>query len=161
MLHQQKYQVISVTATDVVSYQWKKGITNIGTNSNELVLTNLTLTDADDYTVVLTNACGNTTSAIATLTINPLPTAGSTAGGPITFCNGDNVSLTATGGTTYQWRKDAVNFSTTNPLVVTTSGSYDVFAISNKGCTSAAAATPIVVTVNLLACSFVWEVTFF
>ena len=139
---------LSVTATDVVSYQWKKGITNVGTNSNELVLTNLTLTDADDYTVVLTNSCGNTTSAIATLTINSLPTAGSTAGGPTTFCNGDNVSLTASGGTTYQWRKDAVNFSTTNPLVVTTSGSYDVFAISDKGCTSSAAATPIVVTVN-------------
>lgn len=139
----------SVTATDAVSYQWKKGLSDIpGETNSTLNLTNLTTGDADDYTVVITNTCGNTTSNAATLTINTLPTAGSSAGGSTTFCNGGNVSLTATGGTTYQWRKDGANFSTSNPLIVTSAGSYDVFAISDKGCTSVSPATAIVVTVN-------------
>ncbi len=138
----------NVTATDAVSYQWKKGVTDVGTNSSSLTINNLTPADADDYTVVITNTCGNTTSNVATLTVNTLPTAASSAGGSTTFCNGGSVSLTATGGSTYQWRKDGSNFSTTNPLVVTSAGSYDVFAISDKGCTSASAATAIVVNVN-------------
>ncbi len=139
----------TVTATDAVSYQWKKGGVDIGgATSSSLVLSSLTLSDAADYSVTITNTCGNTTSNNATLTINALPTAGSSAGGATNFCNGGNVSLTATGGNTYQWRKDGVNFSTSNPLLVTTSGSYDVFAISDKGCTSTSPATAIVVTVN-------------
>ena len=139
----------NVTATDATSYQWKKGgLAMVGETNSSLTLSNLTLADADDYSVTVTNTCGNVTSNNATLTINALPSAGSSAGGPITFCSGGSVSLTATGGTTYQWRKDGTNTATSNPLVVTTSGSYDVYAISDKGCTSASASTAIVVTVN-------------
>jgi hypothetical protein len=139
----------SVTATNATGYQWKKGGVNIsGETASSITLNSLTALDADDYSVEVTNTCGSITSNNATLTINSLPTAGSSAGGPTTFCSGSDVSLTATGGTTYQWRKDGTNTATSNPLVVTTSGSYDVYAISNKGCQSASPATAIVVTVN-------------
>jgi hypothetical protein len=139
----------TVTATDAVSYQWKKdGIDITGEINNSLALSSILLGDSGNYSVTVTNGCGNSTSSNAELTINALPTAGSSAGGPVTFCNGDNVSLTATGGNTYQWRKDGTNFSTSNPLIVTASGSYDVFTTNNEGCTSSSPASAIIVTVN-------------
>ena len=143
----------SVTATDAVSYQWKKGTTPIGTNSNTLTLNSLTLADTGSYIVEITNGCGTTISNSATLTINTLPTATISDGGaPTTFCAGGNITLTAGGGTTYEWRKDNVVISgqTATTYLATTTGSYTVFAISDKGCTSAAASSAINITVNSL-----------
>ncbi|MBQ0787408.1 MAG: T9SS type A sorting domain-containing protein [Oceanihabitans sp.] len=65
-----------VSSTDTSSYQWKVSTnggttwTNIGTDSNSLAVTNTQLTDSGNlYQVILTNACGSTTSNTATLTV--------------------------------------------------------------------------------------------
>ncbi len=57
--------------TPTLSYQWKKGAANVGTNSASFTINNATPADDGNYTVVVTNGCGNVTSAIATLTVTP------------------------------------------------------------------------------------------
>jgi hypothetical protein len=55
-----------------LSYQWlKNGTPVVGASGSSLVLTNLQLTDAGNYSVVVTNAYGSTTSSNAYLTMNP------------------------------------------------------------------------------------------
>lgn len=55
------------------------------------------------YTVTLTatNASGSSTST-QTITVNPIPVVNITPNNP-TLCNGDSVSMLATGATTYNW----------------------------------------------------------
>jgi hypothetical protein len=61
----------SVTATGVVTQQWRKnGAAIAGATASTLTLLNLTAADAANYDVVLTNASGTTTSAAATLLLN-------------------------------------------------------------------------------------------
>ena len=53
-------------------YQWlKDGTPIMGASGSSLVLTNLQLTDAGNYSVVVTNAYGSITSSNAYLTMNP------------------------------------------------------------------------------------------
>jgi len=57
--------------TPSLSYQWKKGAANVGTNSPSYTITGATPADDGNYTVVVSNGCGNTTSSVATLTVTP------------------------------------------------------------------------------------------
>jgi hypothetical protein len=53
-------------------YQWQKdGSPVAGASASSLVLTNLQLTDAGNYSVMVTNAYGSATSSSAYLTMNP------------------------------------------------------------------------------------------
>jgi hypothetical protein len=65
------------------SYQWKKGTTvlvdggNIsGAQSSVLAIANVSASDAANYTCVVANLLGSTTSSAASLTVIPAPTAG-------------------------------------------------------------------------------------
>lgn len=68
-----------------------------------------------------------------------------TAGGPLTFCDGGSVSLTAATagftGSTYTWSTG----SSDNPLVVTTSGNYTVTYKSADNCTAPVSASVAVI----------------
>jgi hypothetical protein len=69
-----KSVTLTVTAesTTPLSYQWLKNGTSIeGASGSSLVLTNLQLTNAGNYSVVVSNSCGSTTSSNASLTVNP------------------------------------------------------------------------------------------
>jgi len=69
----------SVTAigTAPLAYQWQRAGANLsGATGTSLVLTNLHLTDAATYTVVVANPAGSLTSAVATLTVTPADTDG-------------------------------------------------------------------------------------
>jgi len=55
-----------------LSYQWHKDAVPIdGATCSSLVLTNLQMTDSGNYSVVVTNSLGSTTSSNAYLTMNP------------------------------------------------------------------------------------------
>lgn len=62
---------VSATGSMPLFYQWYFNGTNAlsGQTSQVLTLTNLQLTDAGDYTVVVTNIAGAVTSQVATLTV--------------------------------------------------------------------------------------------
>ena len=79
----------------------------------------------------------NSTCVIQTPTI--------TAGGSTVFCDGNNVTLTSSGGKSYLWSTGEI----TNKITVTKSGNYSVKVTNAGGCQSAASEVATV-TVNAL-----------
>lgn len=65
-----------------------------------------------------------------------------TASGPLTFCEGGSVTLTATSGSSYLWS----NGETSQSISVSTSGSYSVAVSGTNVCPGSS--NPLVVTVN-------------
>jgi hypothetical protein len=72
---------------------------------------------------------------------NPVFTTNITAGGPLTFCQGGSVVLTAGAGSSYLWS----NGATTPSITVNSSGNYSVTVSNANGCAASASST---VTVN-------------
>lgn len=62
---------VSATGTPPLSYQWRKGSTNIpGATSSTYSIPSTQVSDAGNYQVVVSNAAGSATSQVATLTVN-------------------------------------------------------------------------------------------
>ena len=120
----------TLTASGGVSYLWSTGD----------VTASITVSAAGIYTVTATDA--NTCSATAggTLTVNPLPTPGVSNAA---VCTGSNATLTATGGTSYQWSTGDV----TPSITTATAGTYTVTASDANSCSATASGT---VTLNPL-----------
>jgi gliding motility-associated-like protein/uncharacterized repeat protein (TIGR01451 family) len=105
-----------------LSYQWKKGSTNVNNSSTISGATTATLTinpadvsdAASNYNLVITGTCApNDTSVNVSLTVNTLPVI-TTAPIDKTVCNDSTVSFSvdATGtGINYQWRKGSTNLN--------------------------------------------------
>ncbi|WP_051313211.1 gliding motility-associated C-terminal domain-containing protein [Sporocytophaga myxococcoides] len=108
----------------------------------------LKVTTSGRYSVsyVSDDVCGSVTSDSITVVVNPIPPKPEiAASGPLTFCDGGSVDLTAsslgfTGGT-FTWSTG----STDNPLKVTTSGKYVVSYVSDNVCPSGASDSIIVI----------------
>ena len=104
------------------------------------------------YTVTGTTTLGCSATAIDSVIVNPLPLTTVTASGPVTFCAGDSVTLTATAGSgySYQWYNGASAIAGATSISYTTNanGTYSVLVTSGFGCS--ATSTSTVVTVNTL-----------
>jgi hypothetical protein len=124
---------VVLTASGGTGYLWSTSATTSA----------ITVTTSGTYTVTVTNSSGCADTESTAVTVNPLPTAIITAGGPTTFCQGGSVVLTATGGTNYLWSTSA----TTSAISVTTSGTYTVTVTNSIGCTDTESTA---VTVNPL-----------
>lgn len=106
---------VIAAGTQPFTYQWYKDSTAIaGATGLSLTLTNIALTDAGSYTVVVSNTAGSVTSAAMVLTVNQPPTtpegtifvaADGLAGNPGTFAQPTTLtnalSLVSAGGTIY------------------------------------------------------------
>ncbi len=126
---------VTLTASAGSSYLWSNGATTQA----------ITVSAAGNYNVRVTNANGCfATSANTTVTVNPLPTATITAGGPTTFCQGGSVALTSNAGSSYLWSNNA----TTQSITATTSGNYTVTVTNASGCSTTSAVRTV--TVNPL-----------
>lgn len=103
-----------LSAGSFSTYQWSNSATSATT----------TVSQTGSYTVTVTNASGCSATAAYNLTGYALPTANVAAGGPLTFCNGGNVTLTANNGNayTYKWS----NGATTPAITVSQGGNYRV-----------------------------------
>jgi len=124
---------VVLTSSAAASYQWSTGATT----------QSITVSSAGSYTVTVTNANGCVgTSAPVSVSINPLPTPTVSASGPTTFCQGGNVTLTASPAASYLWSNNA----TSQSITVSTSGSYSVEVTDANGCKATSA--PVNVTVN-------------
>ena len=129
---------VTLTSSAGSTYSWSSGATTASIN----------LTTAGSYSVRVTNTngCQSAPSVVTVVTANALPaTPTITAGGPITFCAGGNVTLTSSAGTSYLWS----NGATTPSINITASGSYTVKVTNASGCQSATSAATVV-TVNAL-----------
>jgi hypothetical protein len=127
---------LTATAGAGYTYLWSNGATTAS----------ITASAAGANTVTVTNNGCSATSAPATITINPVPSAAITASGPLSFCDGGAVSLTAPVGNnfTYLW----TNGSTSQTVSTTTSGSFGLTVTNSFGCSTVG--SPAVVTVNPL-----------
>lgn len=127
---------VTLTSSPATSYQWSNGST----------LQAVTVNSSGTFSVTVTNANGcSASSAGTTVTVNPLPaTPVISPGGSTTFCQGGNVTLTSTSGTTYLWNTGA----TTQAISAIASGSYTVRVTNANGCSATSSSTTV--TVNPL-----------
>ena len=132
---------VTLTATGASTYLWTTGAST----------PSITVSAAGQYGVTGTSTAGcQGTAPAVTVSVTTRPTAGISANGSTTFCQGGSVTLTATGGSagaTYRWLRDGTPIvgATGSTHTASISGSYAV-EITLNGCSGTSAAT--VVTVN-------------
>lgn len=126
---------VQLTATAGNAYTWSNGATT----------QSITVNTAGNYSVTVNqgNSCVNTSNPV-TVAINPLPTAAITAGGPLSFCQGGSVQLTASAASSYAWS----NGATTQSITANTTGAYAVTITDANGCSGVSATTQV--TANAL-----------
>ncbi|MCX6757296.1 MAG: T9SS type A sorting domain-containing protein [Candidatus Nomurabacteria bacterium] len=113
----------------------------------------ITVNSSGTYTVQLSVGGCSVTSPPVTVTVNQLPAPPTiSTSGSTTFCDGDNVILTASVGfVSYLWT-DGTNAQST---VVTTTGNYNVTGTDLNGCSSTGTSVPVLVkplpTANIFA----------
>ncbi|SFN27157.1 gliding motility-associated C-terminal domain-containing protein [Chryseobacterium oleae] len=119
---------VTLTASGGVTYNW----VGLPGNGNTQVVSP-TLTTVYTVFAVGANGCISATPATVTVVVGP-PTAGVSAS-KLKICAGESVTLTATGGFTYNWVGLPGNGNTqvVTPAVTT---EYSVFALGGNGCSS-------------------------
>lgn len=111
----------NLTATGADTYVWSSGATTAATSVTPASTSTYTLTGTD------VNGCVNTDAVI--ITIEPLPIVN--AGLDVQICDGQAVTLTATGAASYIWDNGVVNGIAFQP---TTTQTYTVTGTSTFGC---------------------------
>ena len=146
---------VGVSGTAPFSFQWRKnGAAISGATSESLILPTVATSAAGSYTVVVTNAYGNSTSSVATLSVSLGPTI-TVPPADQSVAIGSNVVLMVTAsGTaplTYQWSKDGRAMAGMNNPILPLSrvsdadaGSYSVTVSNGAGTASSRLATLVV-----------------
>jgi len=116
--------------------------TLIGTGSQ----INSGITSTDTVYVNETSLGCTSFSTEVIITVNALPALPIvTANGPLTFCDGNSVTLTANPSTGITWSPGG---STNASITVTTNGSFAVTYTDNNNCSSTSANTDVIVNTN-------------
>lgn len=141
---------VVLTSTAASAYQWYKDNTLISAAAGATY----TATAAGDYSIKVKNTfgCLSESSNAITVTTKALPaTPVITAGGPLSFCQGETVTLTSSSADAYQWFKDGVVVASTTgqSISVSATGNYAVVVTNSEGCKSATGSNTVV-TVNAL-----------
>ncbi len=132
---------LKLTATSpnpIKSYQWSRW----GVDISGATGSSYQVTKTGNYRVLVTkvNGCSKLSDKYR-VNKKKLPVAHITANGPLAFCDGDSVILSATNnpGYTFQWKKYANDLSgdTTANLVVTKPGVYKAIVTDSIGCARA------------------------
>ena len=117
---------VNLSCRSASSYIWSNGgisrSVNIGKTGNYSVR------------VVNESGCFSGISDPVTVKVDPLPVPFITAGGPLSFCEGGSVTLTAGAGNTFVWSNGATGRS----ITVTSTGKYSVHVKDENGCSGQA-----------------------
>ena len=119
--------ILSVISNTASQYEWNNGEHN----------SSIAVTGAGQYSVTATNSYGCVSTASHQVAVHPVPEP--TVFGSLTVCLGSSTTLTATGGTAYQWSTG----ETTSNVVVspTTNQTYVVTVTNAYGCLKSTAVT--------------------
>jgi hypothetical protein len=140
-----------------LSYQWRKdGGALAGETNSTLVISNISIADAGQYSVVVSGDCGVVTSSNALLTINAA-TVISTQPADLTLCadNTANFSVTASGAGTlsYQWKKEGSNVGTNSSTLSipnAQSANAGIYTVDVTGACGTVTSSTALLTVNPL-----------
>jgi gliding motility-associated-like protein len=124
-----------------LSYLWQKNNVSISSaTTDSYTISNLTISDAGSYRVLITNQCGTSQSETKQLTVRELPVI---VVQPVStsICVGGSLQLTSsvTGADTYRWLRDGnvVNSNTSqfsiNAVAVSDAGNYVLEASNTCG----------------------------
>lgn len=130
-------ETANLNATGGTSYNWDNGL---GSGASQSVNPSSTTT----YEVTATDNNGCTDTDQVTVNVNPLPNAN--AGSDEQICNGESVTISASGGTSYTW-DNGLPSGSTHTVSPTNTTTYTVTAEDANGCTDT---DDITVTVNPL-----------
>jgi hypothetical protein len=122
---------VVLTASPAGTYQWSNGATSAS----------ITVSSSGTFTVSVASGGCVTTSIPVTVTMNPVPAAIITPLTATTICDGENVLLAASTGSSWAWS----NGTTSQSALITTSGNYSVTVTNSFGCS--ATSSPLQVTV--------------
>ena len=140
-------QLHANAAADSYSWSGPNGFTSSSADPTDSIAA------PGSYTYSLTVTVNGCASAAGetTIVVNQPPAVSVLAGGPLTFCLGGSVTLSAnatgTGPFSYLWS----NGATTSSIATGTSGSYSVTVTDANGCSTSSGST--VVTTLFCACS--------
>jgi uncharacterized protein YjdB len=128
-----------------LTYQWvQDGIAISGATADTY-----DATAGGTYNVVVTNSTGCWASDTVEVTVNALPIAIVSLSGPLTFCDGGSVTMTATSGAgyTFQWNNATgpITGATNASYTAAAAGSYWVTVTNAAGCTAASVVVNVVV----------------
>ena len=149
---------VTASGTAPLSYQWKKGGSNIAGATSSSYTTPATSSGDNGavFTVIVSNSAGTATSSNATLTVNVVPTISTqpasqtvTAGQTVSF----GVVATGTAPLSYQWRKNGSNISGATSSTYTTPATVDgdngaVFTVVISNVAGSITSSNATVTVN-------------
>jgi hypothetical protein len=127
---------VTLTSSSASGNQWYLNGNSIGGATNQTYLANA----SGGYTVIDTaSGCSSAPSTATTVTVNPTPaTPTITPGGPTTFCEGGDVTLTSSSASGNQWylNGNPIGGATNQAFIANASGGYTVIDTTN-GCSSA------------------------
>ncbi|MEP7164643.1 MAG: S8 family serine peptidase [Ferruginibacter sp.] len=124
---------VILTASSGNSYLWNNGATT----------QSITVNASGNFTVAVTQNGGCVSNSTTTsVTVNPNPAADISANGATSFCQGDDVTLTASAGNSWLWS----NGATSQSVTVIAAGNYSVTVTDANGCSTASLATAVTVS---------------
>ncbi len=144
---------VGATGSNPLGYQWLFNSNSIvGATSPSLTISNAQSSDAGNYSIVVSNAFGVTTSVVATLTVNIPPSITSQPTNQLVVLNNNATFAVGANGDaplSYQWRfndtndiSGATNFSLTiTNAQLTDVGGYSVVVANTYGTVTSLVAT--------------------
>lgn len=133
---------VILTTEAATSYLWSNGATTQSVSLSQV-------SETGNYNVTSTDAfgCSATSNPDVAVTINALPTPAISAvnNDPTTFCEGGSVTLTTGNSSSYSWLP---GLQSTQSIVVTTAGNYQVNVTDANGCEGTSAVTLVTVNPN-------------
>lgn len=122
---------VTLLASGANTYIW-----NTGQNADSI-----TVSAAGTYQVVGTDQNGCSDSSSVQIGVNPLPSISISSNGPLTFCQGGQVTLLAFGAQSFLWSSNLVGDS----IDVQQSGGYYVIGTDQNGCSDTSQILQVIV----------------
>ena len=142
-------QSTTLTASGATTYSWSPS-TDLSATTGTTPITGATVianpTTTTTYTVTGTTA-GQSSTKTVTVTVNPVPSISVSPSSP-TICSGGNVSLIASGASTYSWTTLTNQNPTTGATLAANPAITTLYTIVGTGANGCVASGTVNVTVN-------------